>query len=93
LYQGASTNAVALYLDLDNDADYSNGDVLLGEVVASFTSDSNATLTSGASLATLYTGVQTTASGAKGTVIFKVMKDSTVPTTAVSATEITVDVK
>lgn len=95
LYLGATTSLVQgdLYLDLDNSATYSNGDVKLGTVLASFTADSNSILTTGATPATPYAGVQTTASGAKGTLIFKIMTDSSDQTTSIAATSIAVDVK
>ncbi len=90
-----------LYLDEDNDAQFSAGDVKLGKFTASLTSDSNAALTtafgafSTAKLleTTAGTGLATTAQGQKGTVLIKFTAILADNTTKTISSAVTVDVK
>ncbi|PWW31260.1 S-layer family protein [Cytobacillus oceanisediminis] len=79
-----------LYLDTDGDGQFNNDDVQLATVTAEV-----ATGATGLAVGTFdpVTGISTTASGQKGTIIFKVMEDSSDATTAIASTSVTVNVK
>jgi hypothetical protein len=87
-----------LYLDLDNNGLASAGDVKLGTVVVSATSDSNAALlgkvaVTGVGYVTSGLTSTATASLDKGTLLVKVQTNVADPTTSIAGTAITINVK
>lgn len=91
---GVSRNVIVgdLYLDEDNNAIFSNGDVKLGSFTASATSDSNFSVDTTKLLDTTDGLVKTVATN-KGTVLFKLTANLADGTTKAITSAVTVDVK
>ena len=93
--EGTSASGILiddLYLDLDNNGLATDGDVFLGTVSAVAASDATFSVnpyTTGY----VENGIVTTASGDKGTVIVKIMRNAGDPKTAIASTSFYVNVK